>query len=256
MKSLSKLCILNTRPSDQAHQLTQNLIKIGVDVLELPLLEITPTHQWLKQKIQFETFDCVIFTSPNAIHHFFKKIPIVPQWSDMPIFVIGKGSAETLLAHGFKSQPLPKEANSEGMLDLPYFQSVLNKKILLIKGVGGRQHLSKTLRSRQALLQTCVVYRRQCPKEALWTFRHLLQHHAIDIILLTSANACRHLLKLVEIEKKHQWLKQKTIITISQRIARTLTPTSVKEVIVTSYDNLLNTIKDFEYDRTDAKKSD
>lgn len=249
MSTFKKLHVLNTRPVGQESRLTDALTQLGIEVMQLPLLEITATHHWKKRPLSLENFDYAIFTSANAVVHFFEGINSSIQWPQKALlFAIGQGTAEALSKYHLTPHFLPKEANSESMLELPHLKSVSGKKILLIKGVGGRQHLFKILRSRGALLQTCVVYRRRCPKAAASQFQLLWQTNTIDIILLTSATACRYLLKLIEQDKQREWLKQKTIVVISKRIAQTLKTVAVKQLIVTSYDNLLNTIKDFSHD--------
>ncbi len=249
MSQLTGCRILNTRPKGQAASLTAALEALNATVIELPLLEITPTSRWRTRLPDLTQFKYAIFTSPNAVTYFFERIPahICPE--TLSIIAIGQGTAHTLLKYGLTSKLSPEEANSESMLNLPALQHIKHTKILLIKGIGGRQLIEKTLRARGAELEICAVYRRKCPETTFQALQSLWQKDAIDMIIITSATMLRYLFQYAEEETIRDWLRNKPFFVISERIARQFKHEKIKTMIVTSYDNLLNTLKDFSHEQ-------
>lgn len=255
MSELSGYRILNPRPRAQAKRLTTALSALGATVLEVPLLEIAPTHHWRTQKLCLTLFHYAIFTSPNAVTYFFEHIPANTWPATLPIFAIGQGTSEQLLAYGLKARYTPNAPNSESMLSLPELNKVTQAKILLVKGVGGRQLLARTLRARQAEVHTCIVYRRQCPQAATPMLQALWRENAIDMIIITSATMLKHLFQCAETKDFRDWLRNKPFFVISERIASTFKHEKIKTMIVTNYENLLNTLKDFAHERYERKNT-
>lgn len=252
MNQLTGCRILNTRPKGQAASLTAALETQNATVIELPLLEITPTSRWRTRLPDLTQFKYAIFTSPNAVTYFFEHMPPHTCPSTLSLLTIGQGTAHALSKYGLTSKLSPEEANSESMLNLPALHHIEHTKILLIKGVGGRQLLEKTLRARGAELEVCAVYRRRCPATTSQTLQNLWQMDAIDMIIITSATMLRYLFQCAEEETIRNWLRNKPFFVISERIARAFKHEKIKTMIVTSYDNLLNTLKDFSHEQSNG----
>lgn len=249
MNELTGYRILNTRPKAQAASLTAALETLGATVVELPLLTISPTSHWRKKPLNLTSFNYAVFTSPNAVTYFFEHV-LAKNWPiDLPIISIGQGTSRALHALGLSTSLSPEEANSESLLTLPELQRVKNANILLVKGVGGRAVLAKTLRARGAKLHTCAVYRRICPKNVPFILRDLWQKDALDMIIVTSATALRYLFQCAEHEAMRHWLSHKYFFVLSGRIGRAVKHENIRTMVITSYDNLINRLKDFSHER-------
>ena len=97
--------------------------------------------------------DWLIFVSPQAVR---ASIPAIrrawPQFSDQTKFAaVGSGTANALKAAGWLVSCIPDtEWGSDGLLEMPEFQSVVGKKIAVMRGVGGRERLEPALFSRRS----------------------------------------------------------------------------------------------------------
>jgi len=240
--TLEKLRVLNTRPQQQASSLAQAIEDAGGVSINLPLLEIKPTEIiWNKN---LNNIYAAIFTSPNAVHAFFASIS--PQiWPHkIKLLAIGQGTAQALMQHGLPAPTCPKQPNSEHllMLDALHTLQIQNKKILLIKGLGGRTLINTALTARGADVSILDVYQRMLPNHHKKRIQTLWYQDAVDIILITSETALVHLFKLFEPfgEEARAWLCSKPYVVISERLRKAAYERGIHTVIVSSYERIIH----------------
>ena len=148
MKPLQGIGVLVTRPAEQADRLLKMIRDLGGAPQHLPVIAIVEMGNSLQidEKIRrLLEFDVVIFISANAVH---KVIRYIDAHGGLPeklsIACVGAATANALRQFGAEQVIYPKQQfNSEALLDLPVFQSVQRKKILIIRGEGGRDLLAK-----------------------------------------------------------------------------------------------------------------
>jgi len=218
-----KQYIVNTRPAQQADALSKGIKAAGGDVLLFPTIEIQPLvlNQENKQKIQqLHQFDIIIFISPNAVNFGLTQIlaeTALPK--EILLATIGQGSAKSL-ADQLGRQPdiVPSENfNSEGLLATKVLQNVESKRILIIRGEGGREHLKQTLQSRGAQVEYLNVYRRVKPAISTAQFEQNLQKNQIAAIVITSATSLHNLVELTP-DKVVPLLYRAPLVLINQRL--------------------------------------
>lgn len=197
-----KQTIVITRPAQQASALSEGIKAAGGDVLLFPTLEIQPLalNQENKQKIQqLHQFDIIIFISPNAVNFGLTQILAETALTkEILLATIGQGSAKSL-ADQLGRQPditPSKNFNSEGLLATKALQNVEGKRILIIRGEGGREHLKQTLQSRGARVEYLNVYRRVKPATSTARLEQNLQKNQIAAIVITSATSLKNLVEL------------------------------------------------------------
>jgi uroporphyrinogen-III synthase len=242
---LKGLRILNTRPLGQNQTLSQLIRAAGGHSIELPALAIEPLPfdhwPWLEQ---LETIDQMIFISVNAVRYFLDTLDklrlILP--ASIRILAIGHTSASQLLKRQVRVDAVPMEATSEGLLQLDLMQDIENQTIVLVKGEQGRQLIMETLRSRGARVVPLDVYRRIIPRYNERFIQNLWKEDAIDVLLFTSEQAMHNLFALFETQA-HDWLRKKTCVVISERLAASATQLGLKQIILSNYDQLLETLK-------------
>ncbi|MGK5048043.1 uroporphyrinogen-III synthase [Janthinobacterium sp. GB4P2] len=202
--------VVITRPAAQAGPLAARIAALGWPVTLLPLLEIHALDgeeecaQLQAVLARLAEYDLVAFVSPNAIDCVFAHLPAWP--SGLPLAVVGEGSRMALGAYGVTeanatiTSPLDTaRSDSEHLLlalDLP---ALRGKRVLIVRGDGGRDYLADGLRAAGAEVEFVIAYRRKVPKltPALRaTLENLLQHNNDWII--TSSEALRGLLALLE----------------------------------------------------------
>lgn len=244
--TLSGLCLLNTRPKEQGLPLQQQIVAAGGACVNLPVLNIEPCT--ISQAICYQSTLCryAIFTSANAVKHYFQRLTNYQLTfsKNTRVIAIGKATATMLKKEGIQTHYLPEEANSEALLTLPELQQVRAQTITLIKGEKGRELLAKELLKRGALVQEVIAYRRTLPDYPLKTLQALRHKYPINIILITSEQALDNLFQLLGTFDE-QWLLNTPAIVISPRLATIAEQRGIKTIIISHYDKLINTLYNF-----------
>ncbi|MGK5026402.1 uroporphyrinogen-III synthase [Janthinobacterium sp. RB2R34] len=201
--------VVITRPAQQAAPLAASIAALGLPVQLLPLLEIHALDgqaecAHLKRVLaRLADYDLVAFVSPNAIDCVFAHLPAWP--AGVALAVVGEGSRTALAAHGvhdanatITSPGVHARSDSEHLLlalDLP---ALRGKRVLIVRGDGGRDFLADGLRAAGAEVDFLTAYRRAVPRLTPGlraTLEQLLQHNNDWII--TSSEALRGLLSLL-----------------------------------------------------------
>ncbi len=165
-ETLRGIGVLITRAAAQAGHLSALIGERGGTALSFPALAIEPvplsdgTSKLLADACRF---DIVVFISRNAVAHAVQSMPDINQ-AEPVIAVIGPGTAAELETAGYAADIGPVQtADSEGLLAEPALQTVDGKRILIVRGRGGREHLASVLRDRGAEVTYAEVYRRIRP---------------------------------------------------------------------------------------------
>ncbi len=220
-QALQGLSILVTRPEHQADEFCLMLKNAGAKPVRLPTLKIEETTQQdhtLRLLKQVDQQNIIIFTSSNAVEFASGYMDsLLSSQHTYTVAAIGKKTTQALQKKNIHVDIQPeKYYNSESLLALADMRQVKNKRILIIKGEGGRTLLGDTLKARGAIVEHANVYVRRCPTLS----DHLLntlKSEKIDIITLTSAESSENLLSLLS-DQPIKWLTNATLLLGSQRI--------------------------------------
>ncbi len=160
---LGGLGVLVTRPVHQAEGLCRLIEAAGGRALRFPTLEIRPTqHPEQSQALFAQAWDWWLFVSANAVEQtlaLLGRIPAGPR-----IGAVGQATAEALAAAGHPVDLVPDaQFDSEALLASEAMQGVAGRRILIVRGEGGRALLAETLQARGATLAYAEIYRRGCP---------------------------------------------------------------------------------------------
>ena len=236
-----------TRPVGQSMRLAELLGQRVPDLhlIHLPLLSIVPNEKSEdSQKLQklVEQTDLAIFVSPNAIECGMRLLKTA--WpKSVAIAVVGGGSAEALdrreiaIANGYHVYFPKNPANwdSEGLWsELNQVESDWRgKKILFLRGTGGREWLSEQFVSHGAQITQFETYRRvPLSKEAAaWQSLKKVSPRQ-SACLLTSSEAVHHLAHYLKEQKDWggDWLTLAKIICSHPRIVETAKSEGFKKV--------------------------
>jgi len=132
-----------------------------IDILRLSDAEL----QQARDKIQeLDRYDVVIFVSQNAAR--FGAELIADYWPQLPVrqrlITFGKGTAALLAEILDAEVEFPDDgSDSEAVLRLPALNEIAGRRVLILRGVGGREYLAQTLRRRGAFTDYGELYRRQ-----------------------------------------------------------------------------------------------
>lgn len=217
---LAGVQIAVTRPPEQATKLTATITEAGGTVLSFPLLDITG----LTDLSAFHTavtplsrFDQAIFISSNAVQY---GMPLLQQAgipAHLKFAAIGPTTAAALQSYGVAEVLTPKDRfDSEAMLALPQMLQVQGQRVLIVRGLGGREVLADTLRQRGAEVVFGECYRRINPQTSAEPLQQAAAAGKLQGIVITSSEALRFLLDLAGAA---DWLKQSTLFVNHERIA-------------------------------------
>lgn len=219
---LDGLRVLVTRPAHQSKTLCQLLEQHGASVFSFPVIEIVEPEDTKTPRAilsQLESFDFAIFISANSV------IRTLEWWGNQPppptlaIAAVGQGTARTLTRLGWPVHIAPKERfDSEALLALPDFCELTGKKVVIFRGVGGREVLAQTLVQRGAVVTYAEVYRRAKPSIKNTLLLDWVQVDRPTVTLLTSNESLQNLVDLLG-PKGRSWLLSTDLVVFSERTA-------------------------------------
>jgi uroporphyrinogen-III synthase len=199
-RPLAGRTVLVTRPAQQATPLVQAIRAAGGEAFEFPALaiEAVPADQVAASLQHLAKADIVIFTSPNAAQYGMAAIrAAVALPGRAELFALGPGTARALAAQGLAGVVTPPGQDSEALLALPPLQRVAGRRVVIVRGVGGRALLADTLAGRGAAVHFLECYRRACPQADAAPL--LARWHAggIDAVTVASAETLHNLATLL-----------------------------------------------------------
>jgi uroporphyrinogen-III synthase len=183
--------ILVTRPRPQGEALCSFLRNAGFQTLYFPVVEIEACHYSKDQAYQdIQKAKLIVFVSANAVH--FSKV-FLEKINTQKIAAIGNATAKAIKAEGLSVDIVPREFNSEGLLNELKAQGVARQKTLIIRGQEGREFLADELKGLGADVEYLDVYKRVKLKASLSSS----ELASVDIIVATSEEILRHLAGLM-----------------------------------------------------------
>jgi uroporphyrinogen-III synthase len=200
MLALQGVGVLVTRPAQQATPLCRLLESSGALAVRLPAIDIKPladAHGLRQQLRALEPFDLIIFTSANAVRF---GAALLDQQRDLMLAAIGPATARALSQAGYPVTITPADGfDSESLLSHPMLARVGGRRVLLVKGLHGRELLRDLLTLRGAQVIVADVYQRERTHHSAATLAALEARMAaggIDIITATSAEIAASLLDM------------------------------------------------------------
>ncbi len=234
---LKDLHIAVTRPVDQAQSLCDAIEQHGGTAISFPLIAIAALqdYQMFEQQLeQLQTTDWAIFISSNAVDYamprVLKKYGSVPE--NLKFAAIGHQTAKQLNLFGVHDVLIPHTRfDSESLLALPEMQNVDGVKIAIFRGVGGRELMAETLKSRGANVYFAESYCRINPQPDTTLLSERWQQGKLDAVIVTSSEAMRYLLKMAG---ESVWLRHVTLCVNHARIAELPQQLGLKVLVATA----------------------
>lgn len=166
-KPLSGRRIVVTRNLESAGRLSSRLVKLGAEVLELPLIRIVydadkQTTADIFQEIG--QYEWLVFTSANGVRGFFelftRTFEDIRALGLMRIAAVGDGTAAAVREWYLKVDLQPSEATAEALATaLAEDRSLDNLRMLVVTGNRNRDELVTRLNEAQAIVDAFPVYR-------------------------------------------------------------------------------------------------
>lgn len=164
-------CVLLTRSAEDNQRLIPRLQQLGIRACSLPLLQIEPQAQTPQQRslmLDLDRYHAVMVVSPVAARLGLERLDAC--WPQPPVgiewFAVGPGTAAVLQDYGLPVQFPPDGQDSEALLRLPAWKRLLSLpdlRVLIWRGVGGREHFSATIRASGGRVDLLELYQRAMP---------------------------------------------------------------------------------------------
>jgi uroporphyrinogen-III synthase len=221
---LAGVNVLVTRPREQAENLCALIEAAGGRALRLPLLDIAAVADpasaaELLNRPAF--WDWLIFVSANAVRF---ALPL-GDWTHSPapetrVAAVGRATADRLAAAGIRVDLIPEpQFNSESLLASPEMLEMAGRRVLIVRGRGGREHLAEALGARGAEVAYAEVYRRVFPETDADYWIDLQRRGEIHRAVVTSGEALENLLRLLG-ESATEFVQAVPLAVIGSRIER------------------------------------
>ena len=219
-KPLTGIGIAITRPIDQAKKLSTLIEQAGGTPILFPLIEITPLNDYSQFEAVIQPitdYDWAIFISSNAVQNGMPRLVKNGIPPHLKFAAIGPITASELQSFGIKDVLIPQgRFDSESLLTLPEMTNVAGKKILIVRGLGGRDVLVEILKTRGAQVTFAECYQRENPQTNCNLLAQLYSDKKLHGIVVTSSEAMRHLLDLA---RDADWLRYVTLFVNHARVA-------------------------------------
>jgi len=220
---LSGVTVVVTRPAHQAAALCESIEASGGTALRFPVIEILPCADADSLKTQLkhlDNFQLAIFISANAVTSTIEFLEAGYSWpADLAIAAVGQATAKAISKNGLTvTYVSPEPYNSEALLSLPELQTLHGKRVIILRGNGGRELLGDTLRARGAEVEYAECYQRAIPETDMSALFQLWDEGYSMPIVVTSNEALNNLYSMVG-PKYQQSLSESPLIVVSQRAA-------------------------------------
>lgn len=233
---LAGRCILVTRPAAQAAGLAQAIRDAGGEAWLFPAIEIQPvSDDTLRNQIaHLHDYDAAIFISPNAAQHGLSAVQARREFPPgVRVFALGPGTERELARQGLSGAIQPDGQDTEALLALPQLQNVTGQRIVIFRGVGGRELLAHTLAARGAKVDYAECYRRTCPVVDPAPLIQQWSMGSVHAVTLTSAETLHNLNTLLG-ERGQAYLRATPVFAPHEKIAAAARQDGVRQVITTA----------------------
>jgi len=192
--------LLLTRPAEDCAALAQSLAAAGVASSCLPLLAIKPVAVDNQQRLLLEGlqgFQAIIVVSKPAARLLLERLadaglqPPVQGW-----FTVGEATAAVLQGAGLAVSFPARGDDSEALLALPALRqavAVPAPRVLIVRGVGGRELLAERLAEQGASVDYLELYRRCLPDYPAGTLMRRIEAERLNGLVVSSGQGFEHL---------------------------------------------------------------
>ncbi|WAB98318.1 MULTISPECIES: uroporphyrinogen-III synthase [Pseudomonas] len=200
---MSSWRLLLTRPEEDCAALAQTLAAAGIASECLPLLAIEPVQMDALQRQQLAglgQYQAMIVVSKPAARSLLAQLaqaglqPPPAGW-----FTVGQATAAVLQSAGLSVAFPAQGDDSEALLTLPALHQAIKgpaPRVLIARGVGGRELLAERLAEQGASVDYLELYRRCLPVYPAGTLVARIEAERLNGVVVSSGQGLEHLQQL------------------------------------------------------------
>lgn len=211
--------VLVTRPAAQADGLCRLIEAAGGRPIAFPTVEIrAPENSERARSLLSEAWDIVIFVSRNAVEQALALAGGPTALQRARLGAVGRATAACMEDAGIAPHLVPDSGfDSESLLALPALTDVDGRRVLIVRGEGGRALLGDTLAERGAEVAFAEVYRRALPRIDAGVLIPEWQQ-SLGYVTASSDEVLANLMALIP-STAHAWLQGLPLAVLSERNA-------------------------------------
>jgi uroporphyrinogen III methyltransferase/synthase len=243
--------VVVTRTRRQASALSRKLTRLGADVLEIPTIRITPQTLGEKEHVKLaalsESFDWLVFTSPNAVEFFFAEFARAANdlrsLGSIKIAAVGPATAHKLNELHLRPDLQPEIYTSQNLAETFAAKDVVSKRFLLPHGNLADPFLANHLRAAGGLVEQWTMYRTEPETEDITGARARFLREGAHWITFTSSSTVENW-QALQLQPANGTPLPK-VVSLGPLTSATLRKTgytSVSEASVSTLDSLIATI--------------
>ena len=221
--TISGMTVWVTRPVRQAAGLCRMIEQSKGIPVPLPTLVIRPAAKvacTAENRQRLAATDIAIFISKNAIVHALDLFPeLAVMMRGKTVLAVGQATAGCLAESGFGQVGHAGTGGTEALLQLPILNgaAIKDKRVVIVRGQGGREDLRDGLLARGAVVDYLEVYRRERPDISQADMTEFWHDQRPDAVIITSQAGLDNLVELTPFAEAERLLGT-TMVVMSERI--------------------------------------
>ncbi len=233
------LKVLITRPEAKAQQLASLLNDQGITNTCQALFDYQAYASTQETNTALKSADILIFVGVAAVEfsHASSPFPVnsLRQKTSQLFFAVGNATKQALMAIGITQvlSPPPQQEHSEGLLNLAELADVNDKKVVIFRGNGGREHIANSLVLRGAKVSYVESYQRVWRTLPI-NIAQQWRAQQINCIVITSNDILLALIKYLASTTENTdnyWQTQCLWLVVSDRIEKSAKALGLTQVI-------------------------
>lgn len=202
--------VLVTRTRQQASKLSEQLARLGAEVVEIPTIALEPPEddEPLMQAVEnVEDYDVILFTSHNGVEAFFDALEAgdkdARNLSGCLVGAIGPATAQALREEGLHPDLTAASFLAEGLLEALSGHNLQGARVLIPRAEQARELLPETLTQRGAMVEVVPAYRTVKPPESAGLLKQALED-GLDVLTFTASSTVSNFMALLEPEQRQR----------------------------------------------------
>ena len=229
---LAGQAVVITRPANQAAALAELIEQAGAKAILFPALEILPLAVSNDTLNGVNKADMAIFISANAVEMGLQQASLSTTCA---LAAIGNATTAALVQAGYRDIISPQiGADSEALLAESAMQNVAGKRIVIFRGVGGRETLRTVLTQRGARVEYIECYQRSVPSVSAIAVANLLARVDIAAVQAYSSETLSNFCAMIGVSGVAKFVQQALFVPHAT-IAEAARGLGFSDVIVTGF---------------------
>ena len=232
--ALAGRCIVVTRPRELAAEFAALIEQAGGAALIFPAIEIRDLEDpgpAIALLGRLEEFELAVFISRSAVRKALGLAGVRAWPARLRVAASGAGTRRELEQHGFGEVIAPAApAGSEALLALPEMRDLAGRRVVIFRGMGGRELLGEALAARGASVEYAECYRRVRPEADAAPLLAAWSRSELDAVSVSSGEALANLCGMLG-ETGRQWLAATALFVPHARVAGQARALGLREVV-------------------------